>query len=404
MHSENHTQHQHCHHNPDHHHGHAHESEGLKDPVCGMSVTKDSPHSTRYNEQEYYFCSAGCKSKFQAGPQQYLDPEKSLDEAESADPSAWYTCPMHPEIRQRGPGTCPKCGMALEPEAPSLDEEENPELVDFTRRFWISLPLSAAVFVLAMFGGDWLPRGWHNWVELALATPVVLWCGLPFFVRGVQSISNRSPNMWTLIGLGTASAYLYSVVATVAPQAFPASMRAHGEVSVYFESAALIVTLTLLGQLFELRARSKTSDAIKSLLQLAPQTARRINAGGDEEDVALDEIKKGDRLRVRPGEKVPVDGVIVEGSSSVDESMLTGESVPVAKQRGDKVIGATMNTSGGLVIEAENVGQDGTLAQIVQMVAQAARSRAPMQRLADHVAGYFVLVVVAIAVLTFFVW
>jgi Cu+-exporting ATPase len=294
--------------------------------------------------------------------------------------------------------------MALEREAPSLEEEENPELVDFSRRFWISLPLSFGVFMLAMFGHGWLPEAWHNWVEFALATPVVLWCGLPFFIRGVQSVVNRSPNMWTLIGLGTASAYLYSVIATLAPQVFPSSFAMNGRISVYFEAAAVIISLTLLGQVFELRARARTSEAIKALLRLAPDTARRIDDDGSEEDVPLAQVRKGDRLRVRPGEKVPVDGEVVEGSSAVDESMLTGEPVPVSKRPGDKVIGATMNASGSLMILAEHVGEDTTLSQIVQMVAQAQRSRAPMQRLADSVAGYFVLVVVGIAILTFFVW
>jgi Cu+-exporting ATPase len=373
------------------------------DPVCGMTVTKDSPHHHAYKQQEYFFCSAGCQGKFEANPENYLREKTELSES---NPKAWYTCPMHPEVRQRGPGTCPKCGMALEAEAPSLEDEENPELVDFSRRFWWTLPLTAIVFVLAMFGHGrgWLPQGWQNWVELVLATPVVLWAGLPFFVRGVQSISSRNPNMWTLIGLGTSMAYGYSIVATFAPQVFPASFVTDGQVSVYFEAAAVIISLTLLGQLMELRARAQTGAAIKALLNLAPKNARRINDDGSEEEVPVDQIRVGDKLRVTPGEKIPVDGVVLEGSSSVDESMLTGEPMPVSKQKNDKVIGATQNTSGSLVIRSELVGEDTTLAQIVRMVAQARRSRAPMQKLADVVAGYFVVAVVSIAIITFFVW
>lgn len=374
----------------------------LKDPVCGMSVTADSEHHHVHDNQDYYFCSAGCLSKFSADPDKYLGEASAEDD----DPDAWYTCPMHPEVRQRGPGTCPKCGMALEPEAPSLDEEENPELIDFRRRFWWTLPFTAVVFVLAMFGHGrgWLPEGWQSWVELVLATPVVLWAGLPFFQRGVQSVVNRSPNMWTLIGLGTSLAYLYSLVATIAPGVFPESFVTNGQVSVYFEASAVIISLTLLGQLMELRARAQTSAAIKALLNLAPKTARRIDEDGNEEEVAIDDIQVGDRLRVTPGEKIPVDGVVEEGRSSVDESMLTGEPLPVTKQKGDNVIGATMNTSGSLVIRSEKVGADTTLSHIVHMVAQAQRSRAPMQKMADVVAGYFVVIVVSIAIITFFVW
>ncbi|PCI77004.1 MAG: copper-transporting ATPase [SAR86 cluster bacterium] len=375
----------------------------LLDPVCGMSVDEDSPYRYNHSECSFYFCSAGCQEKFAGNPEKYLGNEEIDIEA---DPRAWNTCPMHPEIRQRGPGICPKCGMALEPEAPSLEEEENPELIDFRRRFWWTLPLSAIVFVLAMFGHgrDWLPDGWQNWVELVLATPVVLWAGFPFLVRGVQSIINRSPNMWTLIGLGTSLAYIYSIVATLAPQVFPASFVVGGSVSVYFEASAVIISLTLLGQLMELRARAQTSAAIKALLNLAPKNARRINEDGSEEEVPIDEIKVGDRLRVTPGEKIPVDGIVLEGRSAVDESMLTGEPLPVTKQKADKVIGATQNTSGSLVIRSELVGEDTTLSQIVHMVAQAQRSRAPMQKLADVVAGYFVVTVVAIAIITFFIW
>ncbi len=377
----------------------------LQDPVCGMQVKPGSDYQFDYDGESYAFCSDHCLQKFTKNPEQYLnasdEPENTTDNS-----NAWYTCPMHPEIRQIGPGTCPKCGMALEPETPSLDDEENPELADFRQRFWLSLPFTLVVFVLAMFGHGrgWLPHGWQPWVELVLTTPVVLWSGLPFFIRGAQSVINRSPNMWTLIGLGTSLAYLYSLVATVVPDIFPESFITDGQVAVYFEAAAVIITLTLLGQLMELKAREKTSAAIKALLDLAPKKARRINDDGEEEEVSIDSIQVGDRLRVTPGEKIPVDGVVVEGRSSVDESMLTGEPLPVGKEEGDKVIGATQNTSGSLVIRSELVGEDTTLSQIVQMVAQAQRSRAPMQRLADIVAGYFVLIVVAIAVLTFFVW
>ena len=393
-----------CHHNhtSDHGDAHAHQAQlsALKDPVCGMSVSEDSAHHVHHLGEDYYFCSAGCRNKFVDNPDKYLH----STEEPVGDSYTRYTCPMHPEVRQKGPGTCPKCGMALEPEMPGLDDAEDPELVDFRRRFWVSVPFTLSVFTLAMFGHGWLPMGWHNWVELLLATPVVLWSGLPFFVRGAQSIVNRSPNMWTLIGLGTAAAYIYSVVATIAPWIFPAAFIMDGKVSVYFEAAAVIISLTLMGQLFELKARSRTSEAIKSLLRLAPDIARRINPDGSETDVPLADVQTDDHLRVRPGEKVPVDGEVLEGSSAVDESMLTGEPVPVSKRPGNKVIGATMNTSGSLVIQAQHVGQDSTLARIVNLVAQAQRSRAPMQRLADVVAGYFVVAVVAIAVITFFSW
>ncbi|PVX41509.1 Cu+-exporting ATPase [Pasteurella langaaensis DSM 22999] len=316
-----------------------------------------------------------------------------------------YTCPMHPEIRQDRPGNCPLCGMALEPLMPELDDD-NPELRDFSRRFWYTLPLTAAVLVLAMFGKrlNLMDMAAQSWVELVLSLPIVLWAGLPFFSRGWQSLANRSPNMWTLIALGTSAAFVYSVVATAAPGIFPASFVSMGRVGVYFEAAAVIISLTLLGQMLELKARSQTSAAIKTLLGLAPKTARRIGPGGAEEDVPLSHIHIGDLLRVRPGEKVPVDGVVVEGASSVDESMLTGEPLPVRKATGDKVIGATLNTGGALVIRSERIGSETVLSQIVQMVAQAQRSKAPMQRMADGVAGYFVLAVVAVAVATFFVW
>ncbi len=317
-----------------------------------------------------------------------------------------YTCPMHPEIRQDHPGSCPKCGMTLEPVMPELDEGENTELVDFQKRFWWTLPLTGMVFVLAMLGHrlGWFDMATQSWIELALSAPVLLWAGWPFFVRGAQSIVNRSPNMWTLISLGTGAAFVYSVVATVAPQVFPASFLSMGRVAVYFEAAVVIISLTLLGQVLELKARSQTSAAIRSLLGLAPKTARRIRDDGVEEDIPLASVHVGDTLRVRPGEKVPVDGVVVEGGSAVDESMLTGEPLPVTKRAGDKVIGATLNTSGALVMRSERVGSATVLAQIVQMVAQAQRSKAPMQRMADVVAGYFVVAVVGIAVLTFFAW
>nr|WP_233459548.1 copper-translocating P-type ATPase [Pseudomonas bijieensis] len=317
-----------------------------------------------------------------------------------------YTCPMHPEIRQPGPGTCPKCGMTLEAVMPALEEEDNPELKDFTRRFWWSLPLTVIVTVLAMAGHALsLFHGvTQNFVEFFLATPVVLWAGWPFFVRGVASVRQRSPNMWTLIGLGTAAAYLYSVAATFWPGGFPATFMQEGRIGVYFEAAAVIISLTLLGQMLELKARSQTSAAIKSLLGLSPKTARRINADGQEQDIPLSHVHRGDHLRIRPGEKVPVDGTVLEGESAVDESMLTGEPVPVIKRAGDSLIGATINTHGSLVMTAQKVGAETVLAQIVQMVARAQRSKAPMQRMADLIAGYFVMGVIAIAVLTFFGW
>ena len=394
--------------NHDHSAHHASESAALKDPVCGMTVKPESPHRAEVDGTTYGFCSAGCRAKFVADPHKYLNPDREASrEAAPAPPGTIYTCPMHPEIRQDHPGTCPKCGMALEPLMPSLeDEDENPELVDFRRRFWWTLPLTIAVVVLAMFGHrlGWMDMRTQTWVELVLSAPIILWAGAPFFVRGVQSIVNRSPNMWTLIGLGTSAAFIYSVVATVAPHLFPESFMEHGRIGVYYEAAAVIISLTLLGQILELRARSQTSAAIKALLGLAPKTARRIAPDGTEEDIPLTHVHVGDTLRVRPGEKVPVDGVVVEGTSSIDESMLTGEPVPVTKRPGDKVIGATMNTSGSLVIRSEHVGSETVLAQIVQMVAEAQRSKAPMQRLADRVSGYFVVTVVAVAIVSFFAW
>ncbi|MEO7254684.1 MAG: copper-translocating P-type ATPase [Casimicrobium sp.] len=319
---------------------------------------------------------------------------------------AIYTCPMHPEIRQDHPGNCPICGMTLEPVLPTLDADEDLELSSFQRRFWWTLPFTVVVTTLAMFGHKlgWFDMATQSWIELVLTLPVVLWAGWPFFARGVQSIVHRSPNMWTLISLGTGASFVYSVVATIAPNAFPESFISMGRVSVYFEAAAVIISLTLLGQMLELKARSKTSAAIKSLLGLSPKTARRINADGAEEDVPLADVLVGDSLRVRPGEKVPVDGIVTEGGSAVDESMLTGEPIPVSKKMGDKLIGATLNTTGALVMRSERVGEQTMLAQIVQMVAEAQRSKAPMQRMADQVAGWFVMAVVACAVLTFFGW
>ncbi|MFZ5844706.1 MAG: copper-transporting P-type ATPase [Pseudomonadota bacterium] len=337
-------------------------------------------------------------------------PTVSLPAAGSSVPVAEvateYTCPMHPEVRQNKPGLCPKCGMTLEPVLISLDSEDNSELIDFSRRFWWTLPLTVVVTILAMFGHSfgWFATTTQSWIELVLSLPIVLWAGWPFFARGALSIRQRQPNMWTLIGLGTGAAFVYSVIATVAPQWFPDSFMSMGRVAVYYEAAAVIISLTLFGQILELKARSQTSAAIKLLLGLAPKTARRLRDDGSEEDVPLNHVHVGDRLRIRPGEKVPVDGVVLEGSSAVDESMLTGEPMPVTKRVGDAVIGATLNTTGALVMRSEKVGAQTMLAQIVQMVANAQRSRAPMQRLADVVAGYFVSAVVVIAVLTLLVW
>jgi Cu+-exporting ATPase len=361
-------------------------------------------HHATHAGADYHFCSGRCRERFLAEPARYLTPV-AAPLAPLASGTI-YTCPMHPQIRQQGPGTCPICGMALEPEMPSLEEEDNPELRDFSRRFWWTLPLTVVALALAMGGQRiaFLAPGTRTWIELVLSAPVVLWAGWPFFQRCVQSIRNRSPNMWTLIGIGVAAAFGYSVVATLVPGLFPASFREHGRVGVYFEAAAVIVSLTLLGQLLELRARSKTSAAIKALLGLAPKTARRINDDDSEEDIPLDHVHVGNRLRVRPGEKIPVDGTVLEGRSSVDESMLTGEPIPVEKADGSKVVGATINGTGSLVIRAEKVGSETMLAQIVHLVAQAQRSRAPMQRMADKVAFWFVLAVLGVAVLTLLGW
>jgi Cu+-exporting ATPase len=375
------------------------------DPVCGMSVATNSPHQVLHEGQAYHFCSAGCRSKFIADPVRYLNPV-APEQTAPAPVGAQFTCPMHPEIVRDAPGTCPICGMALEPIMPSLDDGENPELIDFRRRLWWTLPLSVSVLLLAMLGHQIsaLPTITRTWLELVLSTPVVLWAGWPFFQRWAQSIANRSPNMWTLIGTGVGAAFGYSLVATLAPDLFPASFREHGRVGVYYEAAAIIVSLTLLGQVLELKARSSTSAAIRALLGLAPKTARRLRDDGSEEDIALTHVHVGDRLRVRPGEKVPVDGEVIEGRSPVDESMLTGEPMPVDKAPGGKLIGATLNGTGSLVMRADRIGADTVLAQIVQMVALAQRSRAPMQRMADRVSYWFVLVVLAIATTTFLVW
>lgn len=377
------------------------------DAVCGMAVDPAATaHHAHHDGSDYPFCSDGCRRTFLADPQRYLDPASHI--AEPGPTGTLYTCPMHPQIVQEGPGTCRLCGMALEPKMPSLEEGENPELTDFRRRFWWSLPLSVATMALAMLAMTPVLHGLapdlRVWIELALATPVVLWAGWPFLQRWAQSIRSRSPNMWTLIGTGVLAAYGYSVVATVAPGLFPPSFQQHGHVGVYFEAAAMIISLTLLGQLMELRARAKTSAAIEALLGLAPKTARVLRADGREEDVDITALQPGDRVRVRPGEKVPVDGTVVEGRSSIDESMLTGEPVPVAKAVGDAVIGATLNGTGSLVVRADRLGDDSMLAQIVQLVAQAQRSRAPMQRMADTVAYWFVLAVLSVAVLTFLGW
>jgi len=389
--------------------------DALRDPVCGMQTKAGSPHRAQQAGQDYRFCSAGCRDKFVANPDKYLATDTPATSccggdhgapAKPAMPGSRYTCPMHPEIVQDTPGTCPLCGMALEPMMPSLDENENPELTDFRRRFWWTLPLSLAVLVIAMFGHQFagVSADTRTWLELLLTAPVVLWAGWPFFQRWAQSIANRSPNMWTLIGTGVGAAFGYSLVATLAPEIFPESFREHGRVGVYYEAAAIIVSLTLLGQVLELKARSSTSAALKALLGLAPKTARRLREDGSEEDIELSHVHLGDRLRVRPGEKVPVDGEVLEGRSSVDESMLTGEAMPVEKQPGSALIGATLNTSGSLVMRAERIGSDTVLAQIVQLVAQAQRSRAPMQRLADKVSFWFVLAVLAISLITLLVW
>lgn len=418
-----------------HHHHHPVAQTGARDPVCGMDVEADTPHRATHEAEEFLFCSAGCKGKFVANPAKYApaasasccahsgeSPQQDhaarhahahhnappIDPADAPEGVKW-TCPMHPEIVRDGPGSCPICGMALEPMTPSADAAPNPELMDMSRRFWIGAALAAPVLALEM-GRHLLSIDqivapeWNAWAQFLLATPVVLWAGLPFFERGWASLRNRSLNMFTLIALGTGVAWIYSVVALIAPHAFPPAFRdSHGMVPVYFEAAAVITVLVLLGQVLELQARERTGGAIRALLDLAPKTARRIREGAEEE-VGLDEIGVGDRLRVRPGEKIPVDAVVVEGRSTIDESMVTGESMPVTREQGAHVIGGTLNQTGALVIEATRVGRDTMLARIVQMVAEAQRSRAPIQRLADKVSGYFVPAVIAIAIAAFLVW
>jgi Cu+-exporting ATPase len=393
-----------------HHEDHSAAKPDMKDPVCGMSVDPaTAKHHARHEEQDYYFCSAGCRTKFIADPQKYLEPSEQTA-AEPMPAGTIYTCPMHPEIRQKGPGSCPICGMALEPETVSLDDAPNPELADMTRRFWIGLALAVPVFFLEMgahlFDFHALMAGQtSNWVQLVLSTPVVLWAGRPFFERGWASLISRNLNMFTLIAIGTGAAWTFSIVATLAPNLFPPAFQAgDGSVAVYFEAAAVITVLVLLGQVLELRAREQTSGAIKALLGLAPKTARRIGKNGEETDIPLELVHLGDHLRVRPGEKIPVDGKVVEGRSNVDEAMVTGEPMPVAKALGARVIGGTINTTGSLAIEAVAVGRDTMLARIVQLVSQAQRSRAPIQRLADTVSGWFVPAVLLISVLAFLAW
>jgi Cu+-exporting ATPase len=388
------------------HHGHTHDA---RDPVCGMTV---DPHTAKHRHEHqrrtYYFCSAGCRTKFIADPAKYLDKGKRA--AEPLPEGTIYTCPMHPEVRQIGPGTCPICGMALEPEIATADTGPNPELADMSRRFWIGLVLTLPVFALEMGahivgGHGFIDQTLSNWIQFAFATPVVLWAGWPFFVRGWQSLVTRNLNMFTLIAMGTGVAYAYSVVATAAPGVFPAAFRGHsGAVATYFEAAAVITVLVLLGQVLELRAREQTSGAIRALIDLAPKTARRVRQDGAEEDVALDLVAVGETLRVRPGEKVPVDGTVIEGRAALDESLVTGESMPVTKQPGDTVIAGTLNTTGSFLMRADRIGRDTMLARIVQMVAAAQRSRAPIQRLADRAAGWFVPAVIAVAVIAFAAW
>ena len=390
--------------------GEAPEPHQVRDPVCGMSVDPHtSLHRATHAGRTQYFCSAGCKTKFEAEPQRYLNPAQTKPTAPTPVGTI-YTCPMHPQVRQVGPGNCPICGMALEPEIASADAGPNPELADFTRRFWIGAALTIPVFALEMGGHltgltHAIGQQTSNWLQFLFATPVVLWAGWPLLERGWASVRNRSLNMFTLIALGVGVAYLYSLVATFAPALLPPTFRIMDRaVAVYFEAAAVITVLVLLGQVLELRARESTGGAIRALLDLAPKTARRIRSDGTEEEIGLDQVGVGDRLRVRPGEKVPVDGAVLDGRSAVDESMVTGESMPVTKEAGAAVIGGTVNQSGALMIEAKRVGRDTMLSQIVNLVAQAQRSRAPIQRLADQVSGWFVPAVMGVAVLTFAAW
>ena len=379
-----------------------------KDPVCGMTVDpQQTPHRAIHSGIDYFFCSSGCRTKFEADPARYLAAEERPPKPAAA--GTIYTCPMHPQIRQPGPGSCPICGMALEPEVATADAGPSPERVDMERRLWIGLALAAPVVVLEMGGHiaglHLVPPALSTFIQFALATPVVLWAGWPFFVRAVQSLRTRNLNMFTLIAMGTGVAWLYSVVATLAPSVFPSAFRgADGTVAIYFEAAAVITVLVLVGQVLELRAREQTGGAIRALLDLAPKTARRIRPDGTDEDVGLDAVAVGDRLRVRPGEKVPVDGELIEGRSAVDESMVTGESMALTKSAGAQLIGGTINQSGSFVMRADKVGSETLLARIVQMVAQAQRSRAPIQRLADRVSGWFVPLVIAVAVMAFAAW
>ncbi|GAB3914285.1 copper-translocating P-type ATPase [Microlunatus endophyticus] len=388
------------------------------DPVCGMTVGRTSEHTAELDGESYYFCSAGCRTRFVADPQAYLGERHEHHEHDHHEQapedggrqSSEYTCPMHPEIRRPGPGACPICGMALEPVTITADAEPSAELIDMARRFWIGLVLAAPVFLLEMTGHLFdldavIPAEVQVWVQFVLATPVVVWAGWPFFVRGWDSVRHRSLNMFTLIAMGTGVAWVYSVIATVAPGIFPASFHGDkGTVDVYYEAAAVITVLVLLGQVLELRAREQTSGAIRALLDLTPKSARRIRADGSDEDVPVDQLQPGDRLRIRPGEQIPVDGTVVDGRSSVDESLVTGESLPVGKGADDPVIGGTLNSSGMLIMRADKIGHDTVLARIVSMVAEAQRSRAPIQRLADKVSGIFVPAVIAAAVIAFVVW
>ena len=406
--------HAHCAHGHEHHAQPEPAVQTVKDPVCGMIVDPaKTEHHHRIGDREYHFCSAGCRARFAADPEAYLNPPAdrpaTAHEAAEVPEGTIWTCPMHPEIRQAGPGSCPICGMALEPLEPTLEEGPNPELIDMGRRFWVSAALSIPLVALTLgadlFGWEPLPMRSSVWLQLGLASPVVLWGGWPFFDRGWASLRTRNLNMFTLISLGVGVAFLYSLVATVAPQLFPPSFRTMGgAVPVYFEAAAVITTLVLLGQVLELRARSATGRAIRALLGLAPKTARIVRGDGSEEDIPLEHVHVGDLLRIRPGEKVPVDGIVAEGRSSVDESMITGEPIPVEKGEGDRVTGATVNGTGGLLVKAERVGRDTMLSQIVRMVAEAQRSRAPIQSLADKVSAVFVPAVVAVAVIAFAVW
>lgn len=380
----------------------------VRDPVCGMTVDPaKTGHHTTHDGAHFHFCSAGCLAKFTADPTKYLADSPRAEPV--AAPGAMWTCPMHPEVRQQGSGTCPICGMALEPEEPSLDDAPNSELVDFTRRFWVSAALAVPLLILTMgtefLGLHLVDPAYSPWVQLALTAPIVLWAGWPFFTRGWTSIVTGKLNMFTLIAIGVGAAFLYSLVATFAPGLFPATFKMHGGmVPVYYEAAGVVVALVLLGQVLELRARAATGKAIRALLNLAPKTARRINADGTETEIPLADVQTGDRLRVRPGEAVPVDGVVIEGRSSVDESMLTGEPLPVAKGATSALTGGTVNGTGSLVMQAQAVGSDTMLARIVRMVAEAQRSRAPIQAVADRISGWFVPLVIAIAILSFAVW